>query len=249
MRIAVIEDDLEYSNLLKDVIKKQANSKWTVDYFNNSADFGEAKLSEYQIIISDYKLPTINGLDLFRTIANKTEAALALMSGHDVFREEKEVDDFISRVFDKKNIKEIVDWFQYTEAKLRINNMVEQEKESLTKIALVTNGHTVEIKNGIVVLGVSRTIDIKSDEYLQEIFEKGKYKIVAYFMNKRVNSTQLSFLIQIHKLTEKKGGKLVFWNKDEDKFVSQVLRDCALDKVLTIFGEEEIAVKYLQHLK
>jgi hypothetical protein len=139
MRIAVVESDPLYVKLLRKRIKSEL-AKWEIDYFESSTEFGKAKLSQYHIIVADYKLLEISGLALLKSVSKKTSASLAIMCEHDIFEKDnlkEKIGGSISAIFDKRNLTKIIDWFHYTEVKIRIAEVIESEAESLANIANV----------------------------------------------------------------------------------------------------------------
>ena len=57
------------------------------------------------------------------------------MSAYDVFENGNEIDSFISRIFNKKNIKDIINWFKYIETKSKLNKNLELQNRELLYLA------------------------------------------------------------------------------------------------------------------
>lgn len=249
MHIAIIDNDSSHTKLLQNCIQNES-AQWEVDYFHDSIEFGASHLAKYEVIIADNTLPDVSGLTLLRSISKKSSADLALIGTHTVFTEDEvkeKIDDSISNIFDIQNTASIIDWIHYVEAKLRIEKMVETEEESLSSIALAANGHVVNIKDDVAVFGISKSVEPKSREHLIKFLEKAQYKIVVYFLNgAKVNSAQLNVMVRYYKEAENNGGKLVFWNKKQDPFVTKLMHDCTLDKIIKSFDDLDNAVNFVK---
>lgn len=243
MNVAIIEDDQNYATLLKEWII-EAKTDWNVDFFDDPSGFGQAKLSKYHVILSDYDLPGVNGLDLIKSVSKKTKAALALMSAYPNVLMRKEISQEAPAILSKECSKNIIDWLHYIEAKLRINRMVEQEGQGLNSMALRTNGHQVEIKDGVIVFGIKK-INSQDKEKLLTLMKQTGFKVVAYFINGKVDSSQLSVLVNTYKTVKLNDGKLVFWSKGNE-FAVNVIHSCTLDKIIDIYENLDNAINALK---
>ena len=130
---------------------------------------------------------------------------------------------------------------------MRINEMVEAEEANLANLALVTGGYNVHIKNDIAIFGITHITEPENKTQLITLFEKAKYRIVAYFTNgEKVNSSQLNTMVKWYKAAEEHNGKLVFWNKKQDQFALKLIYDCALDRIIKIFDDLDTAINFLK---
>lgn len=242
MHIAIIEDDESYLDLLKKSINE---FNWEIDFFRNSKEFGKSDLKSYDVVVSDFELPTISGRDLINSIADKTSAQFFLMGNN--FSEEDVENENIVGLIEKDDPSIIVDQLKYTDAKLRINKCIEVENGKY-KDLIENNGYRLEIKDGIIMIGISNVLSEKSKErIMREIEKTNLYKGVVFFPEKNsVPSEFLGELAYFYNYFKLRKGKIVFWNVTSSDLLAEQVRMCCLDKLFPIFNRLEDAIKFLK---
>jgi len=248
MKIAIIDDNNEHAKLIKSSIEHQQN--WSVDFFNNAKQFGIAKLELYDVIIAKYGLPTTNGRDLIKSISNKTNAELFLMSSSHNFVDEDIDNENIAGLIDMSDANNIVDQLKYIDVKIRINKSIKVEEEKFGKAStsLSSSCYSLEHKDEIIIIGIKDVLsqDIK-DKIIKEINSTKKYKGIIFFPNRViVPSSFLAELTYFYKQFKIKKGLLAFWNITKSPSMTELLRTCNLDKLFHIFDDLDEAINYLK---
>jgi CheY-like chemotaxis protein len=144
MKVAIIEDNPDYQEILKTKIeefnKNSKHEKVNVDFFFDSKGFGESDLSQYNVIISNVYLPHLKGTDLLEAIKTKTDAHLALMSSKNGWVSDKIMNDKRIRTFlDKKNPDRIVEWLEFMQSRLILDEYNIQVKTSYAECVMGLN--------------------------------------------------------------------------------------------------------------
>jgi CheY-like chemotaxis protein len=125
---------LEFQEFLKEIID-DFDSNWDVDFFANSPDFGKAQIEQYDVIISNFSLPSMNGRELLKSISSKTKAELALMSSKKDWISEEDLNNHsVKTLLDKKDPKSILDWIKYIQSKKKILTLTESQQSGLERI-------------------------------------------------------------------------------------------------------------------
>jgi hypothetical protein len=144
MKVAIIEDNPKYQNILKEKIevvnKNSKHETLDVDFFFDNKDFGESNLSQYNIIISNVYLPHLRGTELLESIKFKTNAHLALMSSRNGWISNEILNDKRIRTFlDKKTPDRIVEWLEFMQSRLILDEYNIQVKSSYAECVIELN--------------------------------------------------------------------------------------------------------------
>lgn len=147
MRIAIIEDNISYQNVLKDKIDEyninNLLDKIEPDFFIDSTDFGTADLPSYKIIIANVYLPSIIGTKLMDGIKDKTDADLALMSSKNGWVSEDIKKDIRIKTFiDKKDPNNIISWLRYMQSRRKIKMHAQDTQNRFDTLA--ENMHNIK---------------------------------------------------------------------------------------------------------
>ncbi len=250
MNIAIIEDDKDYQELLSYRIKEEKKD-CQIDFFNNADDFGKSDLGKYHAIISDINLPDISGKSLLKSIGNKTKAHLALMTTDPAkFATEDVFDDRLSGLLNKRDIETVITWLTHIIRKSKLDRMISESEKQLSTMTSITNGlvngYNLDIKDGVIILGLSNLLSRKSKTELLKELANNEYKLVIYYTDKMVTDLstylgQLAFLVNI---TAENKGKLAFV-KSKNKSLMEQLQLSNIDKVLDIFESEQDAINFV----
>lgn len=243
MKIAVIEDDKTYLQLLKTILKE---GSWEIEYFSSPSEFGKVDLKKFDVLVIDHVLPVINGRDLINSISNKTNAEIFLMSGYNNFSKEDIHDIRIKGLIDKTKPKTIIDQLRYVDAKIRINKCIEVEKEKFQDI--IYNGYNLQLKEDLFFLELKHPLSSESRKtILSKIKEQNiKKLIVSFATDIIVHSALLGELTFFYKILADEKGKIVFYNSSDQEIVREQLSFCNLDKIIPVFNDKESAISYLQ---
>ncbi len=79
-RVIIIEDNIEYSSMLKTVLSKSEGLKYELISFTNLKDgLSELKNNDVDVVLLDLDLPDSSGLDTFNKVSSST-SSLPLLS-------------------------------------------------------------------------------------------------------------------------------------------------------------------------
>ena len=79
-RVIIIEDNIEYSSMLKTVLSKSEGLKYELISFANLKDgLAELKNNDVDVVLLDLDLPDSSGLDTFNKVSSTT-SSLPLLS-------------------------------------------------------------------------------------------------------------------------------------------------------------------------
>ncbi len=79
-RVIIIEDNIEYSSMLKTVLSKSEGLKYELISFTNLKDgLSELKNNDVDVVLLDLDLPDSSGLDTFNKVSSST-SSLTLLS-------------------------------------------------------------------------------------------------------------------------------------------------------------------------
>lgn len=243
MKVAIIEDNRSYQKLIRSIAK---HFDWDVDYFFNATDFGRAPITKYDVIVTDYELPVINGRELIKSIASKTTAQILLMSDFsESFIDEDIKNERIKGLIDKGNPQSIVSELKYVDSKLKLKSVMEHEKDNLESI-FPTNGYSLKETGGVCLVTMAQAPTERTrNRLLEEVSKNGTHKIVLSFSGKEIaNSPYLSFIIFLHKKLKKLSGHLVLWTNDE--LLIDQMKLCKLTLMIPILGTFKKAISYLK---
>lgn len=246
MKIAIIESDRFFKLKLKQLFKY---TDWNIKFYTNSTEFSKAKLFSLNVIIADQNLPGISGRELLHSIHDKTSADLYLMSASlKCFCEEDDQNDYIKGLL-KKDPKVIIDKLQYIETKLRINQLIEKEDKNLNEIVINANGYSFEIKGNVAFIGFKRLLSPDSKKNLFNKIQNSKINkaIVSYPNKTQLGTKYYGQLLDLCKFFKYHEGKLAFWNINENEIIRKNLRNCKLDKIISIFNNTEKAIEFLNN--
>lgn len=135
MEVALIDGDRKFHSSMRKKIEEfnssDRNEKILVDYFSDSIDFGKSNLNKYNVIITNVKLRTIQGLFLIDSIRNKTNCYFALLIDRKCIDDEINEnytqnvlnDDRINEMFDRgDHIRHIITWLRFMQSRISIKN-------------------------------------------------------------------------------------------------------------------------------
>lgn len=175
--ILIVDDEAVIGNLLKQLLE---NSNFVANAFNNPEKAIENFLEDpdyYNLVITDFQMPKINGLDLAKQLREKRpQIPILLMTGYaneDLINKSEEcgINEFIEKPFtDLKNIINSVEKSIDLQVDLdrRLNDFFDQFVEILE---MVLNG---DIPSGLTSIGfIVRALDRNNfpDEQLTVIKE------------------------------------------------------------------------------
>jgi anti-anti-sigma regulatory factor len=239
MHIAVIEDDPVIREKLKSIIPSE---DWLADFYVGTDDFGQADLSDYDVILSDQSLAPIDGRKLLGALSKKTKAELLLM--HDgTFSEVDIYNDHIKGLIDKTDIANIIDKLQYILVKLRIQKLAVEENISFNGMQ-ENSAFTVNNLNGVATVDI---LDINEDsEKIHEFFDTTEKDIILTFSKLTyLTSMHLGMIVSTYNRLKKHHKKIVYWNKNKSSGIKDIFRDCKLNLIVPIFEDLETAKEYL----
>jgi len=79
-RVIIIEDNIEYSSMLKTVLSKSEGLKYELISFTNLENgLAELKNNDVDVVLLDLDLPDSSGLDTFNKVSSST-SSLPLLS-------------------------------------------------------------------------------------------------------------------------------------------------------------------------
>ena len=79
-RVIIIEDNIEYSSMLKTVLSKSEGLKYELISFTNLENsLAELKNNDVDVVLLDLDLPDSSGLDTFNKVSSST-SSLTLLS-------------------------------------------------------------------------------------------------------------------------------------------------------------------------
>ncbi len=79
-RVVIIEDNIEYSSMLKTVLSKSEGLKYELISFTNLENgLAELKNNDVDVVLLDLDLPDSSGLDTFNKVSSST-SSLPLLS-------------------------------------------------------------------------------------------------------------------------------------------------------------------------
>ena len=244
MKIAIIGNRNGSTRELREALK---NPKWYVDFFNDSLDFGQSKLGDYEVVIANKDLPSMSGRRLIKNIAMKTSAQFFIMSDDSSNFDEDDVHDpRIKGFLNVANIPGMVDHLKYIDAKLRINRLMEVESEKFGEI-IPSNGFDINKENGILYLVIYMYLSPASKKKVISRIKKEKCPklLVSIDTCEKISSPYLGLLITIYKEIKSLGGKIVYLNDPEKEALEESMKMCNLDTLFPIFREKEKAIEYL----
>ena len=243
MNIAIIEDDATFRSLLQVMLD---DPKWHVNLFEDATDFGKADATQFDVIISDYNLPTMNGRDLLNAVYSKTSAELFLMSADSTIFSGQDVNSqHITGFIDKGKPNSIIEQLKYVDAKIRINKNIEFEKDRFDSLSN-DNSYSLEVKHDVMIVGISSILTLLDKENILQEAKKHNYKGIVFFPSKHsVPSIFLGEIVFFYKKFKSNNGRLVFWNPTKSKDIVSQLKACNLDKLFLIFEDIEEAITYL----
>lgn len=245
MKIAVIENNGTSQRVIKSMAK---HYDWDIDFFASSSDFGQAKLTDYDVILTDYRLHSINGRDLIKSIASKTSAQMFLMSDSTgSFIEEDIENDRIKGLIDKADPHKIIDELRYVESKLRLKTILETEKDNLGSL-IPMNGYSLDNNKGIGILRITELLTNKTKSRLLEELRQQQINdiVLSFAIQGIISSPYLSFIIFLYKETKKLGGHLVLWDEMEDEVLTDQIKLCNLSALVPVFSSLEESLNYLK---
>lgn len=245
MKVAVIEDNGVSQKLIRSMAR---HFDWDIDFFVSSSDFGQARLSEYDVILADYGLNSINGRDLIKSIASKTTAQMFLMSDSTgSFLEEDVENDRIKGLIDKADPHKIIDELKYVESKLRLKSILENEKDNLGSL-IPTNGYSIESSEGIGILRITELLTNKTRGRLLDEIQQLKIHdiILSFSIQGIISSPYLSFIIFLYKELKKLSGRLVIWDEMKNEELTDQISLCNLSLLVPVFGSIEESLNYFK---
>lgn len=136
MKIAIVEDDLAFQQLLNFYLKRFGKNNWKLFFFDTGESFLDCK-ETFNIIILDLILPDITGKQIVQEIG-ETSAEIAYLTAEPKFITKEDINNKnINAIFDKviftdKRNKEFIDWIFYAETKqerLFLENVIQKVYE------------------------------------------------------------------------------------------------------------------------
>lgn len=236
MKIAIIEENLSRLRDLNNIV----SNKWKVDFFQTSQDFGRANLANYDVVVADCSLPTMQGRDLIKSILDKTHAQMLLMSdSSSVFSKEDIENESINGFIDSPQT--LMDQLSYLDSKIRISKLMEQESDRIN--GMLSNGFSLSIKDEVGVLDIKNLPGEATLTRMEKEILAVKVKgIVVCFQSSIINSLHLGVLVLLYKKMKIYKIKMAFWNRSGDSHVEQLMKDCNLDQLYGIFPSMDQAV-------
>jgi len=250
MKLAILEDNMDYVKLIQISLKKQDMGQWEVDVYYKVAEFRNANIKEYDVILIDNNLDTMLGEKIAIAIADKTRAELGLMSiDLNTLSNESIEDERINGVIDKRDVKNVIDWLNYIEAKLRINKTVELEKIKLKDFFV--NGFKLDIINNIIFIRYHEVLSRKSfDSLKNKINESKKSDVILYFTKDIEIVTSLNFadIIKIYKFVKSNHGNLLLLNEKQVKLLKEQMKVFKLNRIIPYFEDRNEAINCIKFM-
>jgi len=243
-------DNMDYVKLIQISLKKQDMGQWEVDVYYKVAEFRNANIKEYDVILIDNNLDTMLGEKIAIAIADKTRAELGLMSiDLNTLSNESIEDERINGVIDKRDVKNVIDWLNYIEAKLRINKTVELEKIKLK--GFFVNGFKLDIINNIIFIRYHEVLSRKSfDSLKNKINESKKSDVILYFTKDIEIVTSLNFadIIKIYKFVKSNHGNLLLLNEKQVKLLKEQMKVFKLNRIIPYFEDRNEAINCIKFM-
>lgn len=117
IKILIVNDKIDLRNIIRDYLRQDGYSNLTVSENGKSA-FRKAKSEKIDMIVADYDIPELSGLDLLKAIRNDnltSELPFILISSetqqkHVALAAEKKVDAYIVKPFSYQTLSDKVDY-------------------------------------------------------------------------------------------------------------------------------------------
>ena len=165
IKIALIDDEKDYLEL-SEVLLQQKNKNFEITSFqspNNFLEFVRNKKEEtFDVVISDYEMPNINGLELLTELRKKSKIPFIIVTGKG--REEiiidalnKGVDYYLQKSFDTESLfTELEHFILITKEKLLIEHELKETRELYeTLVNLSPEGIFIQIDGKIAFTNLS----------------------------------------------------------------------------------------------
>lgn len=244
MRVAIIESDAGFINELENKISNQG---WDVAFYTDTLSFSHATLHALNVVFANKQVNGMTGYDLFKSIHNKTNADLYLMSESlESFCEQGAQHDYI-KGFVKRSADSLLTKLQYIESKLRIVSLATTGEHSLNQLMIKANGYSFNVYNGVAYIGLRTFLSCESKRHLfEKVEELGLDKaIISYPGQDNLTPTHYKQLLDICGFFQNNGKKLVFWNIENNACIDEIIRGCKLNRIMPIFNNTGEAISYL----
>ncbi len=219
MKIAVIEN--EVSSVHSVLEKSNPDNDWDTSFFTNAGDFLKDYQTDYDVVLIDHNnLPdkNIKEEDLIVKISEDMDADIGLMNESSNFfngsSERLIKNQYVNALIDKTDPDSMLNWLNYVTVKKRLNMSINKESWIYSELISNSNGCTIEVKNDITVLGISKILSRKKiDQISQSILSLNK-KVILYYTDAitHINSRHIGMLVAFwDNIEHKKGGKIAFW--------------------------------------
>jgi len=236
MRIAFIEEDHNFQEILKELVKNYVN-EWKIDYYTEVA---ELNVTCYDVIIAN-----ISDKRLIKHISmNKAEFAIMSDDIKTFVDEELLEDSNICALIDKNDLDDLLEWLEYFDAKIKINQTIENEIKKISEFTV--NGYTFQIQKNIAIVEFQENILTQENrDQLVKDLEKTNYKCVLSFKNSsHVTSILLGQIIYFWNVVKQYKGKLVIASIDNR--LINAFNACSLNRLITIFNTIDDAINCVQ---
>lgn len=132
MNIAVIDIDVWWRRRLIDIISPEDE----ISFFSSHEEFGKAKISNYDIIFIEYKLPGgLSGEEIAKAIGEKTNATIALMGErHDWISKKIVTNGHIEAVLDKSIPDQFIKFLESVHHKNIIHGYFDDAMKQLNRM-------------------------------------------------------------------------------------------------------------------
>jgi len=245
MRIAIIGGNNKFIYYLKEELAKINNDGWNIFFFNNSHDFGKIKIKLFNAIIACSETKPIGGIELLKSIREKTNADLYLLCDSIDCLSKTDISyDLINGVL-LNDIDRVIDKLKYLETKYRLQKMAAAEDENINRAVISANGYSFEINNDIAFIEIKRILSEESKSGLiKKCEESGINKaIVSYPDRDYIETSHCSQIFEIYKSVSSRGGKMAFYNKSNKHI--DMFHECKMNNIIPIFENQEDAVEFL----
>lgn len=158
INILVVDDEVEICNLIKNALKKQG---YTVTVRNNAVDISKEEFNEFDLILLDVMMPTVDGFTLCRDIRDEVDCPIIFITAKTMEEDILEgfsigADDYIKKPF------------SIMELRARVDAHIRREHREKQQV-LSTNGLKFKLKSKEIYF---------NDEKI--ILTKGEYKICEH---------------------------------------------------------------------
>jgi hypothetical protein len=255
MKIAVLTQD----DKILDRIKQKIGSIFDVSFYQDFSYFFK-EYHNFDLVLLDKAFVTNEILE----IVSRNNLEIGVLSkGKIDFDNEK-----IAIILDQEEIDKIEEKIRYFETKIRIKNLVDVEQRNLNRIQrltaktdfwflrkqknqeffekIINNYFYVNIKEGVFIIEIRDVLRDKQIAELSNLLQQHNFKAAIYFGLSFITSNHLATLISIWKIVKANNGKIVYWNKLNERKIISFMKLCNLENIIKVYNDFESVKKEIK---